>query len=36
MHLKEAKEKNKLEYFIKKRERTHPKASHHHFRYLLF
>jgi hypothetical protein len=31
MHLKEAKAENKLEHFIKERERTHPRASHHHF-----
>ncbi len=31
MHLKHAKEQNKLEHFIKEHEKTHPKASHHHF-----
>jgi hypothetical protein len=35
MHLKEAREKNKLEQFIKEHEKTHPVASHHHFHAVL-
>jgi len=31
MHLKEARAKNKLEQFVKEREKTHPHASKHHF-----
>jgi hypothetical protein len=31
MHLKHAKENNKLEHFIAEHEKTHPKASHRHF-----
>lgn len=31
MNLKTARDKNKLEHFIKAAEKTHPKASHRHF-----
>jgi ppGpp synthetase/RelA/SpoT-type nucleotidyltranferase len=31
MHLKEAKAKVKLKHFIREREKTHPRASKHHF-----
>ena len=31
MHLRDAKDKNKLAEFISEREKTHPKASHKHF-----
>lgn len=31
MHLKHARDKDKLEDFISEREKSHPKASHHHF-----
>jgi hypothetical protein len=31
MHLKKAREQNKLEDFAKEKAKTHPKASHPHF-----
>jgi len=31
MHLKEARDKNKLVHFINEREKTQPKGSHAHF-----
>jgi hypothetical protein len=31
MHLKFAREQGKIEHFISEKEKTHPKASHHHF-----
>jgi hypothetical protein len=31
MNLKEAKAQNKLDHFVKEKEKTHPKASHLHF-----
>jgi hypothetical protein len=31
MHLREARDKQKLEHFITEKEKTHPKASHLHF-----
>jgi hypothetical protein len=32
MHLKEAREKNKLEQFIREHEKTHLRASKHHWK----
>jgi hypothetical protein len=31
MHLRDARDTNKLDHFIAEREKTHPKASHTHF-----